>query len=52
MPRAWTETTGELSFWRSHESGGHFAAMECPAVLLGDLEDFVEEVWGMEGSKL
>jgi microsomal epoxide hydrolase len=25
--------------------GGHFAALEQPELLLGDLEDFVRQVW-------
>ncbi|KAI8625408.1 Alpha/Beta hydrolase protein [Xylariaceae sp. FL1651] len=45
VPRAWTATTGDLVFFRQHSSGGHFAAMERPDVLLADLEEFVEQVW-------
>ncbi|XXG96447.1 hypothetical protein Hte_002730 [Hypoxylon texense] len=44
-PRAWVATTGNLVFSRQHESGGHFAAMERPEVLLQDVEDFVAQVW-------
>lgn len=45
VPRAWTATTGDLVFFRQHDSGGHFAALEKPQELLQDLEDFVKEVW-------
>ncbi|KAI9690120.1 MAG: hypothetical protein M1822_009081 [Bathelium mastoideum] len=47
MPRAWVDTTGEqgLSFFRRHERGGHFAALERPDLLLGDLEEFVRASW-------
>jgi microsomal epoxide hydrolase len=45
VPKAWVGTTGELAFWREHERGGHFAALEVPDVLLGDLVEFVEQVW-------
>ncbi|KAH7379160.1 Alpha/Beta hydrolase protein [Phaeosphaeria sp. MPI-PUGE-AT-0046c] len=45
IPRAWAATTGKLVFYREHRSGGHFAAMERPLVLLKDLEDFLAEVW-------
>lgn len=38
-------TTGHLVFFRQHDRGGHFAAMEVPEVLLKDIEDFVELVW-------
>ena len=42
VPRAWVETTvDKLVFWREHERGGHFAALEQPEVLLEDWEEFV-----------
>ncbi|KAH6712012.1 Alpha/Beta hydrolase protein [Leptodontidium sp. MPI-SDFR-AT-0119] len=45
VPRAWVETTGDLVWWREHSKGGHFAALERPEALLGDLLEFVEMVW-------
>ena len=45
IPRAWVETTGRLVWFRRHTSGGHFAAVERPEVLLGDIEEFVAQVW-------
>ncbi|MBV9820698.1 MAG: epoxide hydrolase [Actinobacteria bacterium] len=30
----------DIRLWREHEHGGHFAAMEQPAVLVADLRDF------------
>jgi microsomal epoxide hydrolase len=45
VPKAWVETTGNLVWWREHSSGGHFAALERPEVLLGDLLEFVEKAW-------
>jgi microsomal epoxide hydrolase len=45
VPRVWAATTGDLVFWRQHEKGGHFAALEVPEVLLGDFEEFVKQVW-------
>ena len=44
-PQSWAERTGNLVFYRQHEKGGHFAALERPEVLKKDLEDFVEQVW-------
>ena len=44
VPRSWAATTGNLSWYRQHESGGHFAALEKPEELLGDIEDFVNHV--------
>ena len=44
VPRSWAETTGELTWFRKHESGGHFAAMERPGEMLGDLEEFLGHV--------
>ncbi len=43
-PEAWVETTGTLSFFRQHEAGGHFAAMERPADMTKDMEDFLQHV--------
>ncbi|RDB28121.1 putative epoxide hydrolase [Hypsizygus marmoreus] len=45
VPRSWAATTGNLVFFRRHSKGGHFAALECPEVLLKDLEEFVAQVW-------
>ena len=45
IPGAWAAKTGELCFYRQHEAGGHFAAVEKPEVLLGDLEAFIAQVW-------
>ncbi|KAI5203400.1 alpha/beta-hydrolase [Aureobasidium subglaciale] len=53
-PVSWVKETGHFVFTNSHESGGHFAAMEKPEVLWGDVENFVKEAWGKEkgGSKM
>ncbi|KAF2093297.1 alpha/beta-hydrolase [Rhizodiscina lignyota] len=45
MPVAWVGKTGKLEWWRRHDKGGHFAALEKPELLLGDVEDFVKQVW-------
>ena len=45
VPRVWVETTGKLVWWRQHTSGGHFAAVERPEVLLRDVREFLEAVW-------
>lgn len=44
VPVSWVKTTGNLVWHRSHESGGHFAAMERPDALLGDVEEFVAQL--------
>ena len=41
---AWVETTANLVFFRQHERGGHFAALEYPDALLADLEEFIGQV--------
>ena len=46
MPRSWAELEGDLVFYRHHDTGGHFAAMEQPDVLLQDLVEFVAIVEG------
>ena len=45
IPKAWAETTGNLVFYRQHDSGGHFAAVEKPDELWADIEAFVKQVW-------
>lgn len=35
----------EVVFFGEHEGGGHFAALERPGELLGDVEEFVGRVW-------
>ena len=45
VPKAWVEKTGNLVWWREHEKGGHFAALERMGALWGDFEGFVERVW-------
>jgi len=44
-PKSWVEIEANLVFYREHVKGGHFAALEQPELLLGDLEDFVKQVW-------
>jgi len=44
-PRAWAERGGNLVWHRKHDKGGHFAAMERPEDLAGDVEDFLKQVW-------
>lgn len=49
-PRSWTElSTDNLVFYRAHEKGGHFAALEGPEVLWGDVEEFVKKAWKNQG---
>ncbi|KAF7982194.1 hypothetical protein HWV62_29989 [Athelia sp. TMB] len=45
VPRSWVATTGNLVFYKAHETGGHFAAVEKPEVLWADVEEFVAQVW-------
>ncbi|KAL1982328.1 hypothetical protein VTN96DRAFT_1422 [Rasamsonia emersonii] len=45
VPRSWIETTGNLVFWRQHEKGGHFAALERPQDFAEDLAAFVQQIW-------
>ncbi|KAL8831487.1 MAG: hypothetical protein Q9170_005271 [Blastenia crenularia] len=44
IPRAWVATTGDLVWFRQHESGGHFAALEKPEEMKGDIEDFLGQL--------
>ncbi|OJJ79730.1 epoxide hydrolase family protein [Aspergillus glaucus CBS 516.65] len=45
VPRSWVETSGNLVFWREHQKGGHFAALERPEQIKADLVDFVKQIW-------
>ncbi|KAH8703842.1 Alpha/Beta hydrolase protein [Talaromyces proteolyticus] len=45
VPRSWVETTGNLVYWRQHQKGGHFAALEQPRELKTDVTKFVDQVW-------
>jgi len=44
VPRSWVAATGNLVFWKEHQKGGHFAALEQPQALLQDLEEFVHRL--------
>lgn len=44
-PLSWIATAGNLVWSKRHSSGGHFAAMEKPKVLLEDVEEFVKVAW-------
>ncbi|KAF5658596.1 epoxide hydrolase [Fusarium heterosporum] len=44
-PERWIQETGQISWYRMHEQGGHFAALEEPDTLWKDVEDFVAEFW-------
>jgi microsomal epoxide hydrolase len=39
-----TKTEGTLVWWREHDGGGHFAALESPDTLWADFKEFVEQV--------
>ncbi|KAF9870975.1 epoxide hydrolase [Colletotrichum karsti] len=39
-PKDWARQVANIQFWRQHERGGHFAALECPEDLVNDLRDF------------
>jgi hypothetical protein len=39
------EKETNLVFYRQHERGGHFAALEKPKELLEDVEEFVSKAW-------
>lgn len=44
VPRPWIELTGNLVFYKQHNEGGHFAAMEQPMVLWSDIEEFLDSI--------
>ncbi|WVR09250.1 hypothetical protein IAU60_006315 [Kwoniella sp. DSM 27419] len=44
-PVHWIKEETHLIWSREHKAGGHFAALEKPAELWQDIEDFVKEAW-------
>jgi microsomal epoxide hydrolase len=50
--RSAAEKAGNLVYYKQHETGGHFAALERPKELWGDVEAFAGEVWKEGGTKL
>ncbi|MDG2428965.1 MAG: epoxide hydrolase [Acidimicrobiales bacterium] len=38
--RRWVEPDRNVTFWREHDQGGHFAAMERPDELVADIREF------------
>ncbi|KII87369.1 hypothetical protein PLICRDRAFT_252879 [Plicaturopsis crispa FD-325 SS-3] len=49
-PRSWVATTGNLVFYREHDKGGHFAALERPVEFVRDVQEFVGQVWPVSGN--
>ena len=45
VPKEWVGTTGNLVFFKQHDVGGHFAALEQPEALAADVEEFLAMVW-------
>jgi microsomal epoxide hydrolase len=45
IPKDWVATTGNMVWFRAHDAGGHFAALEKPKEFLQDVEDFIEVAW-------
>ncbi|ORY25438.1 Alpha/Beta hydrolase protein [Naematelia encephala] len=47
VPLAWIEADAnyDVSWFRAHEKGGHFAALEQPESFWSDVEAFIKEKW-------
>jgi epoxide hydrolase len=39
-PRVWAENQYNVQHWSTFSAGGHFAAMEQPEALVGDIQSF------------
>ncbi|KAG8158384.1 hypothetical protein KVR01_011506 [Diaporthe batatas] len=48
VPKSWCDATGRVTFYRAHDKGGHFAALELPDVLWKDIVEFVDHVKASE----
>ena len=44
-PRSFVEASVNLRWYRRHEEGGHFAALEQPATLVQDITDCFATIW-------
>ncbi|KAF5510285.1 Epoxide hydrolase 1 [Colletotrichum siamense] len=40
-PKDWAKQLANIIFWRQHEHGGHFPALECPDDLVNDIRKFL-----------
>ncbi|KAF8324159.1 uncharacterized protein EI90DRAFT_2363039 [Cantharellus anzutake] len=49
-PPSWVGYKSNLVFVREHKKGGHFAALECPRELAGDIIEFVSTLHKFETS--
>ncbi|KAI4241534.1 MAG: hypothetical protein L6R40_004514 [Gallowayella cf. fulva] len=49
QPLSWGRTLGPVVFEHVNESGGHFAAWECPESVAGDLKEMFGKGGGAEG---
>ncbi|KAF1947485.1 alpha/beta-hydrolase [Clathrospora elynae] len=45
IPKAWAERSCKMVFFKSHDKGGHFAALERPETLWADVEEWVKAAW-------
>jgi microsomal epoxide hydrolase len=44
-PRDVVEKNCNLVYYKTHDKGGHFAALERPEDLWGDVQEFVKVAW-------
>ncbi|GAA5965892.1 hypothetical protein JCM8115_000736 [Rhodotorula mucilaginosa] len=44
-PEAWAGRNGNLQFYRYHDKGGHFAALEQPEAFAQDMQDCFGKIW-------
>jgi len=44
-PRGWASTVLNVTYYKHHEEGGHFAGLEQPESLIGDVREFVTANW-------
>ena len=50
MPRVYNEANFNVVQYRRHPRGGHFAMLEAPTLLVGDLADFIVTCRGLEAA--
>ncbi|KZO95951.1 epoxide hydrolase [Calocera viscosa TUFC12733] len=45
-PRSWASRVLNVVYYKRHDHGGHFAGLEMPEALVGDVREFVKGHWG------
>ncbi|KAF5004810.1 hypothetical protein FDECE_8709 [Fusarium decemcellulare] len=45
VPKSWAAKVGDLVFFKAHDRGAHFPALEYPEALWEDVDAFIQKAW-------